>query len=263
MTEFSLSWPAAETMAGLLVILGAGVVRGFAGFGFSAITVAGFSVFTSPAEIVPVALVLEVLASISLIKAASREADKGWLAWLIGLNLLCVPIGILILAVSPETILRLVVGVALFTTALLLRVFEGYSVAPGVAMRAFTGTASGLMNGVAASGGVTGAMLMTAARLPPMSLRATMIAYLIFAGPYTLVCAALVPGRAHVGTTLLNASTLGDAALFAPAMIIGIWIGKHMFSGTDPTRYRHFVLHLLIVLSGLGVGRAVFDLLSR
>ena len=61
--------PAAATIAGLFVVLGAGVVRGFSGFGFSALTVAGCSIFASPAEIVPIAIQLEVLASISLIRS--------------------------------------------------------------------------------------------------------------------------------------------------------------------------------------------------
>ncbi len=261
--EFLPALPSAATVAGLLVVLGAGVVRGFAGFGFSALTVAGFSVFTSPAEIVPIAIVLEVLASISLIRSATGDADRHWLGWLVAFNLLCIPLGLLLLAWLPETRLRLAIGGTLLTTAGLLRVFEGHTIPPGLVMRAATGAAAGLVQGAAASGGVTAALLMTAARLPATALRATMIAYLLFAGPYTLLCAAFVTGGADGGSALLNARTFVDAAVFAPVMILGIWIGKHAFTGTDPARYRHFVLNLLIAMSLLGVGRAVFELMRH
>lgn len=254
--------PAATIAAGLLIVLGAGVVRGFSGFGFSALTVLGCSLFTSPAQVVPIAIVLEVLASISLIRSATGDADKRWLAWLIALNALCIPLGLMLLAALPETRLRLVIGAVLLTTASLLRLFEGHTVAPNIAMRAATGVFSGLIQGAAASGGVAGALLMTAARLPATSLRATMIAYLLFAGPYTLICASLVSGGADPTTALLDARTLVRAALFAPAMIVGIWIGKNAFAGTDPERYRRFVLNLLILMAALGVGRALFDMLQ-
>ncbi len=255
--------PGWTTLAGLAVVLGAGIVRGFSGFGFSALTVAGFSVFTSPAQIVPIAIVLEVLASISLIRSATGDADRRWLGWLIAFNLLCIPLGLLLLAWLPETQLRLAVGATLLLTAMLLRVFEGHTIAPGPAMRAATGAASGLIQGAAASGGVTAALLMTAARLPPTSLRATMIAYLLFAGPYTLICAAFVTRASAGATALLTTRTLLDAALFAPVMMLGIWIGKRSFAGTDPARYRRFVLNLLIAMATLGVGRALFDLSQR
>ena len=253
----------ATLAAGVLVILGAGVVRGFSGFGFSALTVAGFSVFRSPAEVVPIAIVLEVLASISLTRSATGDADRRWLGWLIAFNVLCIPIGLLLLAWLPETQLRLVIGGALLVTATSLRLFEGHTVAPGAAMRALTGATSGLIQGAAASGGVAAALLMTAARLPATALRATMIVYLLFAGPYTLLCAALVTGGTDVGEGLLGAQTLIEAALLAPVMILGIGFGKRAFAGADPLRFRRFVLHLLIVMSALGVGRAVFDLLAR
>ena len=64
-----LEWlpvPALQLAYGMAVVLVAGIVRGFAGFGFSALTVAGMSLFISPAQVVPVAFVLEVLASLSL-----------------------------------------------------------------------------------------------------------------------------------------------------------------------------------------------------
>lgn len=61
------------TWVGLLISIGAGVVRGFSGFGFSALTVAGISLVMSPSTIVPAVLMLEILASLSVWRAAIRD----------------------------------------------------------------------------------------------------------------------------------------------------------------------------------------------
>jgi len=257
-----LSWPLPVLLAGLLVSLGAGVVRGFAGFGYSALTVAGLSVFVAPATVVPAVLALEVLASISMMRSAWQEADRDWLRWLLIGNLVFIPVGITLLTVLPETLLRLLVGGVLLVSAVGLKLTAGHTFAPTTTLRMTAGIASGLLNGVAASGGVAAAMLMAASRLAPGALRATMVSFLLFAGAYALLCAALVP-RGTGTMQLLSVDTISWALLLAPTMLGGIWIGRHAFTSVDPARYRRHVLDLLLVISGLGVLRASFDLWLR
>ena len=62
-------------IASLLIVAAAGVVRGFAGFGFSALSVAGLSLMVSPARVVPAIFMLEILASLSLLRSAWRDID--------------------------------------------------------------------------------------------------------------------------------------------------------------------------------------------
>lgn len=88
-----LPGPLPVLLGGLLVVLAAGIVRGFAGFGFAALAVAGLSLFVAPATVVPALLALEVLASVSLLRRAVRDADRGWLGWLLLGNAVCIPLG--------------------------------------------------------------------------------------------------------------------------------------------------------------------------
>ncbi len=253
-----LSWPLPVLLAGLLVSLGAGVVRGFAGFGYSALTVAGLSLFVAPVTVVPAVMALEVVASISMWRSAWREADRSWLSWLLVGNLMFIPVGIAMLAWLPQTLLRLLIGCVLLFTAVGLRMASKRTFAPTAGLRASAAVASGLLNGVTASGGVAAAMLMTAARVPAAALRATMVSFLLYAGIYVLICAGLVPNGRDNG--LINGETFRWAMLLAPTMLAGIWIGKHSFANADPSGYRQHVLTLLIVISALGVARASFDL---
>lgn len=253
-------WTLPVTLAGLTVSLGAGVVRGFSGFGYSALTVAGLSLFVSPAAVVPAVLGLEVLASVSMMRGAWRDADRGWLRWLLWGNLVCIPIGIAALALLPQPQLRLLVGLVLLLGALLVRAAGTRSMPTTPRLQLGAGVASGLLNGVAASGGIAAAMLMAAARLPPLALRATMVSFLFFAGAYALACAGLASAGGGAPTRLVSADTLGWALLLAPGMLAGIWIGHRSFGAVNPAHYRRVVLNLLIVISTLGVLRAVFDL---
>lgn len=252
-----LMFPSSLTLvAGLAIALAAGVVRGFAGFGFSALCVAGLSLFVSPSGLVPAVLALEILASASLLRGSMRDADRRWLIWLFAGGLLFTPIGMVALALVPPDLARLLVGLALLITAIVLRAGLASTLSSSTAWPATAGVAAGLLNGLAASGGVAAAMIMTATGMKAATLRATMIAYLLVAGCYALICAAVVSGAS--GVSLLGRETLNWMLLLGPAMFAGIWIGRRSFGGADPAAYRRFVLNLLIVISALTVARALW-----
>ncbi len=156
------SWP---TLAfAMLVVFGAGIVRGFAGFGFSALCVAALTVVVPPAQVVPPIFVLEVLASMSLLRGAWPAADWRWLSWLVLGNVLFIPVGIAMLAFVPEMPLRLVIGTLLLLAAALLRGGFSLALAPTAGMRLATGVVSGFVNGVAAIGGIAVAVYCSAPR---------------------------------------------------------------------------------------------------
>ncbi len=240
----------------LLVSLGAGAVRGFAGFGYSALTVAALSIVTSPGPIVPAVLTLEVLASLSLVREALRDADRGWLRWLLVGNLLFVPLGVWLLARLPEDVVRLAVAAALMSVALLVRAAGTHTLRPSPALKATAGLSSGLLNGLTASGGIAAALVMAGVRLPPAALRGTMILFLLCSGAYAVMWAALIAGLIGAPAALVGPQTLSWVLVLGPTMFAGIWLGRRAFRGADPARFRGFVLNLLIAISAVGLLRA-------
>ncbi|RZL95984.1 MAG: sulfite exporter TauE/SafE family protein [Variovorax sp.] len=244
----------------LCVVFAAGIVRGFAGFGFSAITVASISLVVSPALVVPAIFVLEVLASLSQLRGIARDIDRPWLGWLVLGNLLCIPLGVALLAWLPETPLRLVIGGLLMAAALLLRSGKSATLVPTRGVRFAAGLASGFINGVAAIGGIAIAVLLSTAKMPPAALRATLIALLFFSDLIALTCAALMPSSVHASGNLLGPDTLKWALWLAPAMLAGIWVGQRSFAGVSADQFRRQVLNLLILLAGVSVVRAMVSL---
>ena len=244
----------------LCVVFAAGVVRGFAGFGFSAVTVAGLSLVVSPALVVPAIFMLEILASLSQLRGIARDVDLPWLGWLMLGNLLFIPLGVALLAWLPETPLRLLIGALLMAAALLLRAGTRATLVPTRAVRFAAGLVSGFINGVAAIGGIAIAVLLSTTAMAPAALRATMIALLLFSDVVSLASAALMPAAAQASGHLLGAGTLKWALWLAPAMLAGIWWGQRSFKGVSPAQFRRQVLNLLVALAAVSVARSVVSL---
>jgi len=253
--------PLISMILALAIVFGAGIVRGFAGFGFSALCVAGLALLVSPAKVVPAIFVLEVLASISLLRSAARDIDWQWLSWLIAGNIICLPLGVLLLAWLPETPLRLLIGALLLLAAALLRAGVSLSLAPSARVRLGVGMASGFVNGVAAIGGIAVAVMLSTAQIAPAVMRATMIALFLFTDVYALVCSAVISYATSAPTELLGADTLRWALWLAPAMLAGIWVGQRSFVGVSPEQFRRHVLNLLMLIAAISVLRAGLDLL--
>jgi uncharacterized membrane protein YfcA len=248
--------PVGLLLASLCVVFAAGMVRGFAGFGFSALCVAGMSLYMSPAEAVPPIFVLEVLASLTLLRGAWKDVDWSWLSWLVVGNALCIPLGVALLATVDETPLRLLIGALLLLAATLLRNGWKLALAPTRGVRLLTGLVSGLVNGVAAIGGIAVAVLLSSTALAPAAMRATMILLFLFTDLYALAWAAVLPGDA--GHDLLGTGTLQLALWLTPAMLAGIWVGQRAFVGVSPEAFRRRVLNLLMAVAGLSVLRALW-----
>lgn len=246
--------PPALLAFSLVVVLAAGVVRGFSGFGFSAVCVAGLSLVVSPARVVPAIFMLEVLASLGLLRTAMRDIDRPWLASLCAGNAVCMPLGMVLLAWLPESTLRMVIGGLLLLAAALLRAGASLALAPTRGVRLAAGMVSGLINGVAAIGGIALVVLMSMSSLPPARLRATLIALFLLVDVYALAWAGALSAG---GAPLLGADTLRWALWLAPAMLAGLWIGQRSFGAMSPERFRAWVLNVLMVISLLVVWRAV------
>lgn len=247
-------------LACMVIVFAAGIVRGFAGFGFSALSVAGMSLLLPPAQVVPAVFVLEVVASLSLLREAWRDADLRWLRWLVLGNALCIPLGLAVLAWLPQAPLQLVLGALLLGAALLLRAGFSAGLEPSSGVRLATGLVSGFVNGVAAIGGIAVAVLMSTTSLAPSVMRATMIVMFLFTDLYALAWAAVMPVAGEV--SLLGPQTLTMALALTPAMLAGIWCGRRFFVDMPAQQFRQRVLEALIGMAGLGVLRAAVDLLG-
>lgn len=238
---------------GALVAFFAGAVRGFAGFGLSAFIVAGMSLWVSPQHIVPSALMLEIFASVSLLRSVWPHISWRWIGPLLAGYAVSVPAGVWCLAVLPDVPLRVAVFTIILCAALLL--LSGFHPRwrDTIALRLGTGLGSGFMSGLSAIGGMVAATMLFTTSLPAAALRATLIALFFISAAYGLLWAR------YQG--LADLATVAWAGWLVLPMLVGIAIGRHRFARVGETQFRRAVLIVLAVVAALGLMRALWTLL--
>ncbi|MEO8565614.1 MAG: sulfite exporter TauE/SafE family protein, partial [Betaproteobacteria bacterium] len=171
------------------VALFAGVVRGFAGFGLSAFIVAGMSLLLSPQQIVPAAMMLEVLASLSLLRSVWRDVAWHWIGPLLAGYAVAVPVGVWCLAVLPEAPLRATVSALILAAALILLRGWHPQWRDTIALRLATGVGAGFLSGLSSIGGMFAATVLFTTALPAAKLRATLVTLFFLSAAYGLAWA--------------------------------------------------------------------------
>jgi uncharacterized protein len=150
----------------LSVAVVAGVVRGFAGFGFSALVVATLAPLFAPAPLVFALLILEGIASLTMRQPPS-SVDASWFRSVVIGHLVFAPAGALALVWMNPGHVRVVVSTLLLLASVGVRKASALRIRPTPAVKVGTGAAAGLMSGLAV-------------------LRATMVNSLLWMSAYTL-----------------------------------------------------------------------------
>jgi len=237
----------------LCCIFAAAVVRGYAGFGFSLLSVTALSIVLDPRQIIPTIFILEVCASIHLLAINWRHVHWQALGWLVVGCLVGTPLGVHALARAPAAPLKVALaGVVLIIAILLSRGFALKSM-PGRLAPAGTGLVSGVLNGALGVGGPPVVILFFSTPTGVATGRASMIAYFLFTDLLGL------GWQWHDG--LLDRHVLARALLYAPALTAGVFVGNRMFATVDPARFRVWVLRLLIALAALSGVHALLQLI--
>jgi uncharacterized protein len=231
-----------------VVVFGAAFVRGYSGFGFSALVVTGGSLVTNPLNLVPVVIICEFLMTFQQWRAVGPDVDWQRIRWLLLGALAGLPLGLWLITQVPVDAVRAVVAVyVLAMCAVLLRGWQLQRPQAG-AGHIGVGVFAGLANALGMAG-LPVATYFTAQVMRARVFRATLIVY--FAGLDLLT----VPLLWWYG--LVRADTVVLVAAGAPLIGLGIWLGARRFLNTEPQEFRRFAIVLLAVLAILGLGKTL------
>lgn len=232
-----------------LAVLGAAWVRGYSGFGFSALVIASAGLVTNPVALVPVLMMCEVTMT-----AGQARGLRGWVDWtrtramLLGAAV-AMPFSLMLIARLGEDAARL--AISLMVLAICIAMLRGWRFerAVGFAGHAAAGVASGIANG-AAAGGLPVAVFLAGQDIDARAFRATLIVYLC------VICFAALPILWWEG--VLVEQSFVTLAWFLPLMVAGLWLGGRRFQRTSPRDFRRFTLIVLSVLACVGIVRSLF-----
>jgi uncharacterized membrane protein YfcA len=229
------------------IVLVAAVVQAATGFGFSLVAVPLLTLVAGPRlAIVASALPALLLASITLVR------DRGHVRWRTAGALLTtlvagMPIGLLLLHVLSDRALSLFVAVAVVSCATL--VWRNPRLPRGLAPIVAAGLTAGVLSTAAGPNGPPLMAAMQTMRYGPRELRGTLAAVFSLGGVLG------ISGFVLTGALTSQAALVGTVA--GPAVLLGWWIGNHLFERIDMIRFRQAVLVILIASCLLSVARAV------
>jgi uncharacterized membrane protein YfcA len=231
-----------------VVLFGAAFVRGYSGFGLSALVIAASGLVTDPLQFVPVVLMADVVLTLAQARGIWPHVDWQRVVTMFVGALVGVPAGLAALSAIGTDGTRL--AISLFILVMCGVLWWGWSfrrrVGPGGHVAA--GVVSGFAN-AAGVGGLPVAAFFTAQNISAAGFRATLIVYFTAMDFWTL------PLMGRQG--LITQDSFVAVGLGMPLLLLGIHLGGRHFLAAAPQEFRRFAIVLLAVLAVLGLIRAV------
>ena len=223
-----------------LVAFGAGLIRGFTGFGGPAFMLAILTLFFPPVSVVSKILVADFVANIYLMKSCYRDINWRKTAFMVIPTLLVMPLGHWVLMETDPAVMKRVIAIIIASVSLLMLIGVRYKHPLTPLWLIIAGFIAGFV-----FGGTYVALLAVA---------------FILLGPYdkhqgrTLIISwtfFTVLGFAVIsfwfGSTQI--SDIGVALPGAATYLLGSWLGSHGFHLASEKLFRRLALSTLLMLS--------------
>jgi len=243
---FDLSSGQGAFLAAALFV--AAFIRGYSGFGFSAIFIIMAALVTNPVPLIPVMFSCEIAMTAFQARGIRPNIDWRRTVFLLGGAALATVPSIAIMARLGEDQARIAVSAMVLLLSLLL--LSGWQVKRPLGGRGHLG--AGIVAGIANSAGVGGlptAAFLSAQSIAPAVFRATMIVFL------TGIDLMALPVMGAHG--LVGPDTMIGILMAFPILGAGIWVGSHSFAKASQTHFRRVVVMLLATLSILNIARVI------
>jgi len=233
-------------LAGIVALV-AGMVRGFSGFGLSALVMAGLALLIPPIALIPVCLLLEGASGVVMFKGGLADADRKLVIGLVAGSAVGMPIGLAVTHRLPAETSSLVALILI----LILAVLQLGKTSPAFLQARWSvylaGLFAGIVTGLASIGGMLVALYILSLQVPTRVVRGSLVLYLFVSMANSAFWL--------ISTGTLDALALKRGLLLAPAIVAGVFIGTWMFRPSLEPFYKRFCLFLLMSIAGFGLIR--------
>ncbi|MDA7594215.1 sulfite exporter TauE/SafE family protein [Candidatus Pelagibacter sp.] len=227
----------------------ASIIRGFNGFGFSAICISGFSFILPAIEIVPIILALEVVISIFMVPYIWNKIDWRFVFKILLGIIIGSPIGLYLLKyLNPQTTHLSVCLLVIFFSILLMKGFSNQKINNNYG-KFFTGIISGALNGLTTLGGMPVALFLLITSIQPAVIRGSLAALFFLTDIYAFVLSFF--------SGIVDMTTIYRVIPLIIILPLGVFIGDKFFVKSKEETYRKVVFYFLIIISIIGVLRII------
>ena len=223
-----------------IVAFGAGLVRGFTGFGGPAFILAILTLFFTPYSIVSKILVVDFIASVYLFKVVYREIDWRATATMVIPTLICMPLGHWLLVELDPVWMKRAMALIIATACIMMLIGFRYRHPMTTSWLIFVGVCAGIVFG----GSYIALVAVVFILLGPYDKhqgRTLIIAWSFFA----VLGFALI--SALSGTT--GVDDVIAAAPGAATYLLGTWMGSHGFRKSSEKVFRRAAIAVLLCLA--------------
>ena len=233
----------------IFIVFIASVIRGFNGFGFSAICISGFSFILPAIEIVPIILALEVVISIFMVPYIWNKIDWRFVFKILLGIIIGSPIGLYLLKyLDPQTTHLTVCLLIIFFSILLMKGFSNQKINNNYG-KFFTGIISGTLNGLTTLGGMPVALFLLITSIQPAVIRGSLAALFFLTDIYAFILSFFAG--------IVDITTIYRIVPLIIVLPIGVYIGDKFFVKSKEKTYRKVVFYFLIFISIFGIFRIV------
>jgi len=231
----------------IFIVFIASIIRGFNGFGFSAICISGFSFILPAIEIVPIILALEVVISIFMVPYIWNKIDWRFVFKILLGIIIGSPIGLYLLKyLNPQTTHLSVCLFVIFFSILLMKGFSNQKINNNYG-KFFTGIISGTLNGLTTLGGMPVALFLLITSIQPAVIRGSLAALFFLTDIYAFVLSFF--------SGIVDMTTIYRVIPLIIILPLGVFIGDKFFVKSKEETYRKVVFYFLIIISITGILR--------
>ena len=233
----------------IFIVFIASIIRGFNGFGFSAICISGFSFILPAIAIVPIILALEVVISIFMVPYIWNKIDWRFVFKILLGIIIGSPIGLYLLKyLNPQTTHLSVCLLVIFFSILLMKGFSNQKINNNYG-KFFTGIISGTLNGLTTLGGMPVALFLLITSIQPAVIRGSLAALFFLTDIYAFVLSFF--------SGIVDMTTIYRVIPLIIILPLGVFIGDKFFVKSKEETYRKVVFYFLIIVSITGVLRII------
>lgn len=211
--SFSLGALVIATVA----VFGGVVLRSITGFGGSLVIAVGLTTVLTPAEAVPVVLLVDLPIGLAMLNTTWGQAPKTTTAPAIWAMLATTPIGVAALAALPANPMRIAIGAIVVASTVALAVLPPPSRAPRPALFGFAGAIGGFLNGATSAGGPPLILAHYGTGAEQTARRAS-LSITFVATDFVAIAAMWIAGLVD-GPALQRAAVLAPIAIAAPLLV--------------------------------------------
>ncbi len=236
----------------IFIVFIASIIRGFNGFGFSAICISGFSFILPAIEIVPVILALEVIISIFMVPYIWSKIDWRFVFKIILGIIVGSPIGLYLLKhLNPETTHLSVCLLIIFFSILLMKGYSNQKINNNYG-KFFTGIVSGTLNGLTTLGGMPVALFLLTTNIQPAIIRGSLAALFFLTDIYAFTLSFFAG--------IVDMTTIYRVIPLIIILPLGVFIGNKFFVKSKEATYKKVVFYFLIIISIFGIFRIITNI---